>query len=121
MAEGGISIWQLLIVLVVVVFFVIYSRPAKKDKSSSTTPSKEDSWGSASPSKEKSASSASPSKEYESIEKSITQIKKIDLKHPIVLIVVAAVALVGLYYIMSPYQNCLRDEVRRAQCHLHTS
>jgi hypothetical protein len=31
-----------------------------------------------------------------------------DWKHPIVVIIVAAVVIVGLYYLMSPYQNCAR-------------
>ena len=31
-----------------------------------------------------------------------------DSKNPIVVIIVAAEVIVGLYYLMSPYQNCLR-------------
>ena len=33
-----------------------------------------------------------------------------DWKHPITLIVIAAVVIVGLYFLMSPYQNCMREE-----------
>jgi len=31
-----------------------------------------------------------------------------NLKHPIVILIVAALLIAGLYYLMSPYQNCLR-------------
>ena len=30
-------------------------------------------------------------------------------KHPIVVIIVAAIAIIVLYYLMSPYQNCVRN------------
>ena len=32
-----------------------------------------------------------------------------DWKHPIVVILVAAVVIVGLYYLLSPYEKCLRN------------
>ncbi len=44
-----------------------------------------------------------------------------DWKHPIVVILVAAVVIVGLYYLMSPYQNCARLHPNNlSDCIVHT-
>ena len=40
-----------------------------------------------------------------------------DWKHPIVVIIVAAVVIVGLYYLVSPYEKCLRKQYERYQVH----
>jgi hypothetical protein len=36
-----------------------------------------------------------------------------NLKHPIVVLIVAALLIAGLYYWMSPYQNCVRNKAGR--------
>ena len=134
MGVGGISIWQLLIVsviVVVVIYGLVRSRQAAmKTWGSTATSSHQQSntdsqtsfpetnieykpapaWGGAEESKR-------PSK----VKADLSRKRGAGMKHPIVLIIVAAVVILGLYYAMSPYQNCVRDGVRRAQCHLHTS
>ena len=48
-------------------------------------------------------------------------------RHPLFIVAVAIVAVIGLYYLMSPYQNCLRGFhidtklVRQAFCTTNTS
>ena len=44
------------------------------------------------------------------------------LKSPIVLIIITGIVITILYFIMSPYQNCLRDtNMRESHCILKTS
>ena len=38
-----------------------------------------------------------------------------DGKNPIVIILIVAVVMVGLYYLISPYQNCVRKNSHRIQ------
>jgi len=37
-------------------------------------------------------------------------------KNPLVLIIVIVVAIIAVYYVVSPYQNCIRDGHRSAWC-----
>ena len=117
---GGISIWQLLIVSVIVVIYLLARKGSAKTKKlistskSSQQQSNTDSqtsfpetnieykptpaWG-----------GAEESKTSGKVKANLPVKRGAGMKHPIVLIIVAAAVILGLYYIMSPYQNCMRE------------
>ena len=54
-----------------------------------------------------------------SIEKVGFYIGKIDYKNPLVVILVAVIAILFLYYTLSPYQNCKRYAVSEGRSYTH--
>jgi len=132
MGVGGISIWQLLIVSVIVGIYLLARKGSVKTKkliSTSKSSQKQSNTDSQTSFPETNIEykptpawgGAEESKTSGKVKANLPVKRGAGMKHPIVLIIVAAVVILGLYYAMSPYQNCVRDGVRRAQCHLHTS